>query len=176
MTDEQILAVLEDVMRKQGQEVKRLPPGWLNFARAILAASAPNPSDKQEAVVYAVSDEAAMQWVERHDLENIIRDPGTARCAIDDARSLHLIDAPLAQSSEMVYLPVTPVAFDQPAEQDRIDAERYRWLRKQNWNEADMAVVCRPKEAIKLGYDCPNGERLDDAIDEAVCGKSLSKK
>ncbi|SAL10257.1 hypothetical protein AWB73_00083 [Caballeronia turbans] len=64
----------------------------------------------------------------------------------------------------------------QSAEQDRIDAERYRWLRKQNWNEADMAVVCRPKEAIKLGYDCPNGERLDDAIDEAVCGKSLSKK
>jgi hypothetical protein len=62
--------------------------------------AAPTPSDKQEAVVYAVSDEAAMQWVERHDLENIIRDPGTARCAIDDARSLHLIDAPLATPSD----------------------------------------------------------------------------
>ena len=82
-----------------------------------IAAPPTNPSDKQEAVVYAVSDEAAMQWVERHDLENIIRDPGTARCAIDDARSLHLIDAPLAQS----------------AEQDRIDAERWRNARRRGW-------------------------------------------
>ena len=50
----------------------------------------------------------------------------------------------------------------------RQDAERYRWLRSQHWNESDMAVVCHPKTSVKLGFDCPSGERLDDAIDVAM--------
>lgn len=45
------------------------------------------------------------------------------------------------------------------------DAERYRWLRAQNWNEAPLCVVARPKEAVRLGYDCPSLDRLDAAID-----------
>lgn len=48
------------------------------------------------------------------------------------------------------------------------DAERYRWLREQHWNESTLAVVCEPKKAVKLGYDCPSGERLDEAIDAAM--------
>lgn len=51
---------------------------------------------------------------------------------------------------------------------DAEDAERYRWLREQQWNEADMAVVCHPKKSVKLGFDCPSGQRLDDAIDAAL--------
>lgn len=48
------------------------------------------------------------------------------------------------------------------------DAERYRWLRSQHWNESDMAVACHPKKSVKLGFDCPSGERLDHAIDAAM--------
>lgn len=48
------------------------------------------------------------------------------------------------------------------------DAERYRWLRDQHWNEADMAVVCHPKKSVKLGFDCPSGERLDESVDAAM--------
>ncbi|MGB8422244.1 DUF7446 family protein [Paraburkholderia sp.] len=48
---------------------------------------------------------------------------------------------------------------------DARDAARYRWLREQHWNEADMAVVCHPKKSVKLGFDCPSGQRLDEAID-----------
>jgi hypothetical protein len=47
------------------------------------------------------------------------------------------------------------------------DAERYRWLRKQQWNEADMFVVAGSKSRVRLGTDCPSLARLDDAIDVA---------
>jgi hypothetical protein len=45
------------------------------------------------------------------------------------------------------------------------DAERYRKLRQQQWNESELCVVMRPKEAVKLGYDCPSLERLDAFVD-----------
>lgn len=51
---------------------------------------------------------------------------------------------------------------------DKRDAERYRWLRKQHWNEAELCVVARPKDAVKLGYDCPSLDRLDAQIDAAI--------
>ena len=50
----------------------------------------------------------------------------------------------------------------------RKDAERYRWLRGQHWNESEMAVVCHPKKAVKLGFDCPSEGRLDSAIGAAM--------
>jgi hypothetical protein len=47
------------------------------------------------------------------------------------------------------------------------DAERYRWLRQQYWNNAPLCVVAQPKQAVKLGHDCPSLDRLDAAIDAA---------
>lgn len=49
----------------------------------------------------------------------------------------------------------------------RRDAERYRWLRAQCWNQSSLCVVAQPKVAVKLGHDCPSFERLDEAIDAA---------
>lgn len=48
------------------------------------------------------------------------------------------------------------------------DADRYRWLRGQHWNESSIAVVCDPKKAVKLGGHCPYGEGLDEIIDAAM--------
>ncbi len=48
------------------------------------------------------------------------------------------------------------------------DAERYRWLRVQNWFSSPLAVVTKPIEAIKLGYECPSGNRLDALIDDSM--------
>lgn len=48
------------------------------------------------------------------------------------------------------------------------DAERYRWLRAQNWNDGLLAVVANPKDAVKLGHDCPSLARLDEQIDAAM--------
>ncbi|HVM91356.1 MAG TPA: hypothetical protein VMT67_01020 [Terriglobales bacterium] len=50
---------------------------------------------------------------------------------------------------------------------DKLDAERYRWLRQQHWNEADMFVVAGSKSQVYLGTDCPSCDRLDAAIDAA---------
>lgn len=54
----------------------------------------------------------------------------------------------------------------------RKDAERYRWLRAQHWAISEMAVATYPKESIRLGYDCPFGERLDAQIDAALSKES----
>jgi hypothetical protein len=51
---------------------------------------------------------------------------------------------------------------------DARDAARYRWLRRQNWNEADMFVVAGSKSQVRLGTDCPGLNRLDDAVDAAL--------
>jgi len=45
------------------------------------------------------------------------------------------------------------------------DAERYRKLRQNHWSESDIAVVCHPRQSVKLGSDCPSGDRLDEIID-----------
>ena len=50
----------------------------------------------------------------------------------------------------------------------RADAERYRWLRIQDWFDGPMAVVVNPKDAIRLGHDAPSRDRLDAAIDVHV--------
>jgi hypothetical protein len=52
------------------------------------------------------------------------------------------------------------------------DAARYRWLRRQNWNDATLCVVMCPSRAVKLGHDCPAGDRLDAAIDAAMQGRT----
>jgi len=54
------------------------------------------------------------------------------------------------------------------SERDAIDAARYRWLRRQHWNTGKLAVVVDPKNAVRLGHDCPSNDRLDAAIDEAM--------
>lgn len=48
------------------------------------------------------------------------------------------------------------------------NAARYNWLRRQHWNDGQMAVVRYPKNAVKLGAHCPSGEHLDKLIDEAM--------
>lgn len=53
----------------------------------------------------------------------------------------------------------------------REDAKRYRWLRDQDWFSSPLAVVHSPKDAVKLGHDCPSRDRLDAAIDRARGGK-----
>jgi hypothetical protein len=60
------------------------------------------------------------------------------------------------------------IAADSRPTADEIDAKRYRWLRGQNWNDSLLAVVADPKDAVKLGQDCPSLERLDEQIDAAM--------
>lgn len=51
----------------------------------------------------------------------------------------------------------------------QLAADRYNFLREQQWNTSPIAVVKYPKDNVKLGSDCPSMERLDEIID--VCMK-----
>lgn len=52
-------------------------------------------------VAWRASDADALEWAGRHNVENTLKDPGAARCAIDDARSLHKLAAqPAAQPTD----------------------------------------------------------------------------
>lgn len=56
-----------------------------------------------------------------------------------------------------------------PAPEDARDAARWRKLRAMNWNDSPLCVVVNPRGALRLGTDCPSGDRLDAAIDSAMC-------
>jgi hypothetical protein len=51
---------------------------------------------------------------------------------------------------------------------DRIDADRYRWLRAQHHSESTMCVVLNPRQAVIPCSICPSEESLDDYIDRAM--------
>lgn len=53
----------------------------------------------------------------------------------------------------------------------KMDAERYRWLRAQHWATSNLTAVRNPQQALRLGSDCPSGERLDALIDAALAAK-----
>ena len=57
----------------------------------------------------------------------------------------------------------------------RADADRYRWLREQHWHDGTMCVVVAPKQSVKLGADCPSGERLDALIYTARAAQGEQK-
>lgn len=60
---------------------------------------------------------------------------------------------------------------DAEIERLRADAERYRWLRMQNWHDGALCVVRDPYKAVRLGFDCPSRERLDEFIDAALAAQ-----
>lgn len=60
-----------------------------------------------------------------------------------------------------------PVA-EKELEEYKKDALRYRFLRKQYWHTSKLAVVCNPKDAVKLGHDLPVCQRLDEMIDKIM--------
>jgi hypothetical protein len=49
----------------------------------------------------------------------------------------------------------------------RKDAVRYRWLRKQHWDDSVIVVVSDPKQNVRIGTYCPSDGLLDAAIDAA---------
>lgn len=75
--------------------------------------------------------------------------------------------AAIEQAEHALSMTAVSMAIDD-IEALRKDAERYRWLRVQDWHSGQLAVVAKPKIAIKLGHDSPSRDRLDSAIDAAM--------
>ena len=57
------------------------------------------------------------------------------------------------------------------ANPDAKDAERYRWLRAQNWTKGGL-VVTHIKN-VGLGSMCPSDTMLDQTIDEVIGAKNV---
>jgi hypothetical protein len=74
----------------------------------------------------------------------------------------------LAQSTVRAAADVRVAEANAERTADARDAARYRWLRQQHWNEAPLCVVMQPRQAVKLGHDCPAMDRLDAVIDQAM--------
>jgi len=71
----------------------------------------------------------------------------------------------------------TPLYTRPPAaEADRLDAERYRFMRDQHWHSSDLFVVQGGKSKVSLGSNCPSGELLDQAIDAALAASKEKKE
>jgi hypothetical protein len=60
--------------------------------------------------------------------------------------------------------------------QDRRDAERYRWLRMQHWNNSSIFVVADNKSSLRLGTRCPSTGQLDELIDAELAAPSEFKQ
>lgn len=48
------------------------------------------------------------------------------------------------------------------------EAAAYRLIRSFHWHESPLAVVAQPKVALKIGYDCPSSDRLDNMLAELM--------
>ena len=47
-----------------------------------------------------------------------------------------------------------------------LNANRYLHVRAQHWSSSRLCVVMNPKDAVKLGHNCPSGDLLDFEIDQ----------
>lgn len=52
------------------------------------------------------------------------------------------------------------------------DASRWKALRAMHWHDSPFAVVRNPKQQVKLGTDCPSGDRLDELMDAFIVSQA----
>jgi len=67
----------------------------------------------------------------------------------------------------------TETAVQPPSDDDKRDAQRYRWLRNQHWSDNVVGIVRHPGEVLKLGTVCYSDASLDRLIDEALAKEQV---
>lgn len=67
----------------------------------------------------------------------------------------------------------TETAVQPPSDDDKRDAQRYRWLREQHWSDNVVGIVRHPGEVLKLGTVCYSDASLDRLIDEALAKEQV---
>ena len=61
----------------------------------------------------------------------------------------------------------------QASDDDKRDAQRYRWLREQHWSDNVVGIVRHPGEVLKTGTVCYSDASLDRLIDEALAKEQV---
>lgn len=81
-----------DEVEAQLSCVRAITNGAIDYEAMVAARAAASPA--AEAVAFEVTEEIAADWAKRHDIEHVLKHHSTQRNAIEDARTLHLLDAP----------------------------------------------------------------------------------
>lgn len=83
-----------------------------------------------------------------------------------------LVDGKLGECVKEVHLEENVEAIldrrSQASDDDKRDAQRYRWLREQYWDGNVIAVVERPRDTVKIGTQTYSGVNLDALIDKEL--------
>ena len=136
-------------------ESQRLRIAELEAQLEAIGAGGVEPLRKRECL-HQIIEPAPSEW----DVRGHLAESLTCWPRLTGQEASELVE--LFQGRESQALASAPIDADVQR-----DAERYRWLRKQHWNEAVLCVVAQPKKALKLGFDCPSLDRLDCFIDAA---------
>lgn len=115
--------------------------------------------DQRAALITLVADDSV--WQRKHD-----ETAAEVTRLVDKCNSYIADNARLAEEVDRLREELTREEA-QYKDMQR-DAERYRWLRLQDWDTSPLAVVANPRAAIKLGHDAPSRDRLDAMIDAHV--------
>ena len=87
---------------------------------------------------------------------------------LEDGKTERPAHCRVVDATEYDKLRAHDAAVTAEREKMREDAERYRWLRNQNWTQRGLFVVSAgQRDVVRLGTNCPSLELLDDAIDAA---------
>lgn len=83
-----------------------------------------------------------------------------------------VVDDKLGECVKEVHLEENVEAIldrrSQASDDDKRDAQRYRWLREQHLNDNFVGVVRHPEEVLKFGTVCYSGASSNRLIDEAL--------
>lgn len=161
--DAQLLEIAK--LRAENERLRKLPTCWSE----VIEQSEENDLLLDQVLVASNGRDQLQAEVERLKTENQ-SEVGACLLSVAENKKLQAENEALRGLYQMHKATETREMRCLKTENEalRKDAERYRWLRGQHWNESEMAVVCHPKKGVKLGFDCPSEGRLDSAIDFAM--------
>jgi hypothetical protein len=137
----------------------RISQAWIGFAAEIAEAIAARAALSAQAVPNPWRDAVIEQLESWHIYVPAIHE-NSPRLAI---KALVNIETQAALDPKVSSQAAALAAGAVPDERDKVDAQRYRWLREQNDDDFAFAVVKNPHFDV---YESP--EELDAAIDAAM--------
>ncbi|KGD52057.1 putative gp43 [Burkholderia pseudomallei] len=98
-----------DEVEAQLSCVRAITNGAIDYEAMVAARAAASPA--AEEVAFEVTEEIAADWAKRHDIEHVLKHHSTQRNAIEDARTLHLLDAPQPAQGDAPAEAREPIAW-----------------------------------------------------------------
>lgn len=79
---------------------------------------------------------------------------------------LNIQEDPDSQPMVNLLMAMFEKAYESGRKSNQVNADRYTWLRDQNWHDSKIYVVESAPNAVRLGTKCPSHELLDEMVDK----------